>query len=85
MRSTSIPILTCKVAATRNNPSNLMALQNTTISVAQANIDGRWYMLLDYEDGAQYVSQESFDTEAEAEQAACSWALQNHVEEGRAN
>ena len=60
-------------------------LTTAAISIAQHNLDKRWYLILDYLDGDQYVSSESYATEVEAESAARTWALENHVEEGKPN
>lgn len=51
----------------------------TAIGIVQSSTTGRWHLWLEYEDGEELYSRESFATEDEATQAALRWGLANAV------
>ena len=55
------------------------------VSTAQNENSGRWHVVIDYEDGEQYVSRESWHSQAAADLNAQTWALANFVPESKAS
>ena len=55
------------------------------VTTAQNQNDGRWHVVIDYEDGGQYVSRESWQSQAAADLNAQTWALENYVPESKAS
>jgi hypothetical protein len=60
--------------------------QSTAVCIVQIDVDGgRWRVLLEYEDGDRWMSYATYATEKEAQQAALTWGLENHVPETQPN
>ena len=55
-----------------------------TVSTARDPL-GRFRVVVDYEDGDSFVSQESWENRDEADQYAQRWAIQNYQPDGKAS
>lgn len=54
--------------------------------LAVAQVDGqRWHIFLHYENGDEFLSDESWETEVAAADAAMQWAIENHIPGGKPN
>jgi hypothetical protein len=56
----------------------MIAARPLTAHVCAASYDGRiWHVMVKYSDGDAYLSRETYRSEAEASEAARTWALEN--------
>jgi hypothetical protein len=57
-------------------------VQNAMISIVQHRDTKRWRVLVQYDDGEEFLSREEYVDEAEATQVALAWGLANSQPEG---